>query len=65
MRAIFRVRAAVVAAGISLAAIAPAMANSIFMKAQGVIGPVTNAAFVGAMGGLAGKTESFTWDCAN
>ena len=59
MRAIFRVRAAVVAAGISLAAMAPAMANSIFMKAQGVTGPVTNAGFVGDIE-LTAYSQGFT-----
>jgi type VI secretion system secreted protein Hcp len=59
MRAIHRVRAAVVAAGISVAAIAPAMANDIFLKIQGVTGPVTNAAFPGAIQ-LTAYSQGFT-----
>jgi type VI secretion system secreted protein Hcp len=59
MRAIHRVRAAVVAAGISVAAIAPAMANDIFLKIQGVTGPVTNAGFVGDIQ-LTAYSQGFT-----
>ena len=59
MRAIHRVRAAVVAAGISVAAIAPAMANDIFLKIQGVTGPVTNAAFMGDIQ-LTAYSQGFT-----
>ena len=59
MRAIHRVRAAVVAAGISVAAIAPAMANDIFLKIQGVTGPVTNAAFLGDIQ-LTAYSQGFT-----
>ena len=47
MRTTHRLRSAVLAAGIGIAAIAPAMANSIFLKIPGVIGPVTNAGFQG------------------
>lgn len=59
MRAIHRVRSAVVAAGIGVAAIAPAMANSIFLKIPGVTGPVTNAAFVGDIQ-LTAYSQGFT-----
>jgi len=59
MRAIHRVRAAVVAAGISVAAIAPAVANDIFLKIQGVTGPVTNAAFMGDIQ-LTAYSQGFT-----
>ena len=59
MRAIYRVRAAVVAAGISVAAIAPAVANDIFLKIQGVTGPVTNAAFMGDIQ-LTAYSQGFT-----
>jgi type VI protein secretion system component Hcp len=59
MRTIHRVRAAVVAAGISVGAIAPAMANDIFLKIQGVTGPVTNGAFVGDIQ-LTAYSQGFT-----
>ena len=59
MRAIYRARAAVVAAGIGVAAIAPAMANSIFLKIPGVTGPVTNAAFAGDIE-LTAYSQGFT-----
>lgn len=59
MRAMYRVRAAIVAAGIGVAAIAPAMANSIFLKIPGVTGPVTHAAFVGDIQ-LTAYSQGFT-----
>jgi type VI protein secretion system component Hcp len=48
-----------VAAGLSVAAIAPAMANSIFLKIPGVTGPVTNSAFVGDIE-LTAYSQGFT-----
>jgi type VI secretion system Hcp family effector len=53
------VRAAVATAAISVAAIAPVMANSIFLKIPGVTGPVTNAAFVGDIQ-LTAYSQGFT-----
>ena len=59
MRAIHQVRVAVLAAGISVAAIAPALANDIFLNIQGVTGPVTNAGFVGDIQ-LTAYSQGFT-----
>lgn len=61
MRAIHRVRSAVLAAGIGLAVIAPAMANSIFLKIQNpnVIGPVMNQGFQGDIE-LSAYSQEFT-----
>jgi type VI protein secretion system component Hcp len=55
----YRVRSAVVAAGLGVVAIAPAMANSIFLKIPGVTGPVTHAAFVGDIE-LTAYSQGFT-----
>ena len=59
MRAIDRVRSAVVAAGISVVAIAPATANDIFLKLPGVTGTVTRAAFAGDIQ-LTAYSQGFT-----
>ena len=59
MRAIDRVCSAVVAAGISVAAIAPATANDIFLKLPGVTGTVTRAAFAGDIQ-LTAYSQGFT-----
>src|SRR5215472_1468004 len=59
MRAILRVRVAVLAAGLGLAAIAPAMANDIFLKLPGVTGTVTHAGFVGDIQ-LTAYSQGFT-----
>jgi type VI secretion system secreted protein Hcp len=49
----------VVAAGVGIAAIAPAMANSILLKLPGVTGPVTNSAFAGDIE-LTAYSQGFT-----
>ena len=59
MRAIHRVRVAVLAAGLGVAAIAPAMANDIFLKLPNVTGPVTHAGFVGDIQ-LTAYSQGFT-----
>jgi len=59
MRAIDRVRSAVLAAGLSVAAIAPAMANDIFLKLPGVTGPATQSAFAGDIQ-LTAYSQGFT-----
>jgi type VI secretion system secreted protein Hcp len=59
MKAIHRVRVAVLSAGLGFVAIAPAMANDIFLKIQGVTGPVTNAGFVGDIQ-LTAYSQGFT-----
>jgi type VI protein secretion system component Hcp len=59
MRAIHRLCSAVLAAGIGVAAIAPAMANSIFLQIPGVTGPVTNSGFQGDIE-LSAYSQGFT-----
>lgn len=59
MRAIHRVRVAVLAAALGLAAIAPAMANDIFLRIPNVTGTVTHAGFVGDIQ-LTAYSQGFT-----
>ena len=59
MRAIHRLRSAVLAAGIGLAAVAPATANSIFLQIPGVTGPVTTFGFQGDIE-LSAYSQGFT-----
>ena len=59
MRAIHPLRAAVVAAGMSVAAVAPAVANDIFLKIPNVTGPVTNSGFAGDIQ-LTAYSQGFT-----
>jgi len=59
MSAIYRVRSALLAAGIGFAAIAPATANDIFLKIPGVTGPVVANGFQGDIQ-LSAYSQEFT-----
>jgi type VI protein secretion system component Hcp len=59
MSLIHRVRSALLAAGIGIAAIAPATANDIFGKFSGVTGPVVRTGFVGDVE-LTAYSQEFT-----